>query len=49
MVKNIVPTPKKAEIFDGIIKVPFSIECEHSTWDAYTKTSLTFLSQKARE
>lgn len=38
MIKNIIPTPKSVETFDGVIKVPFTISCEYSEWCEYAKT-----------
>ena len=34
MVNNIVPTPKKVELFDGTANVPFLIECDKEDWRA---------------
>ena len=34
MVNNMVPTPKKVELFDGTANVPFLIECDKEDWRA---------------
>ncbi|MBE6601566.1 MAG: hypothetical protein E7637_03565 [Ruminococcaceae bacterium] len=43
MINNIIPTPKKISIQNGVIEVPFSVSVEHAAWSEYTQTlSLAF-------
>ena len=37
MINNIVPTPKRVEIFEGSVTVPFAITCEREEWKVHAR------------
>ena len=38
MINNIIPTPKKVELAEGSINIPFSVISERKEWESYTDT-----------
>lgn len=38
MIRNIIPAPKKHEIFEGEIRVDLAVNCDLSEWQEYAKT-----------
>ena len=37
MIETIVPTPKKVELYEETISIPFALDCNHDEWRPHTK------------
>ena len=38
MINNVIPTPKRTELFDGCVSLPLSVSYTEPTWCEYAET-----------